>query len=334
ANLSGTYLRPGGGTAAFSETLTSESHIEPRSLTFALGTRVSERFSIGASADIYLGKAVSETRQNITWQDYPDFDSPQTAVRSQDVLVLDTTAFSGFGLTGGVMYNGDQLDVGLLVRAPFSFESTTDQKFFTLTSYAGLPQPDQSDTTFIDDQLIKYDLPIMFALGLSYNLTENLMWAFDAEYRGFEGRDAERRTEINISEDTETFETLELNWQNVFTFRSGLEYMWETGSSAFPLVPLRAGFAYVPIPTPNAALNPNATSGDDLFDYSSTSGYNITAGFGLWWELVTIDIAYVYGSLDRESVVQLGTDMSNIEFIPVETRNRTHDLTLTFTGYF
>ncbi|MBD3403798.1 hypothetical protein GF420_12945, partial [candidate division GN15 bacterium] len=189
ANLSGTYLRPGGGTAAFSETLTSESHFEPRSLTFALGTRVSEKISIGASADIYLGKAVSETRQNITWQDYPDFDSPQTAVRSQDVLVLDTTTFSGFGLTGGIMYNADQFNIGLLVRAPFSFESTTDQKFFTLTSYAGLAQPDQSDTTFLDNQLLKYDLPIMFALGFSYNLSENLMWAFDAEYRGFEGRD-------------------------------------------------------------------------------------------------------------------------------------------------
>lgn len=328
-----TYELPGMLTPeAYYLTVDQEAHWDPRALILGMGTRLSEKVSFGVSADIYLGSAVARTERITVAENFPDFDSPQTATATQRVLGLDTVKYSGFGLTGGIKYTGEKYGVGLIVRAPFTFKSETDSKVFANVKYAGLDQPDQSDTTFVDDQLIKYDLPLMFGVGVSYQLTERLMWALDAEYRGFEGRDAEVRVSRNLSEDTETYEKIETEWRNVFTVRTGAEYMWETGKSAFPLVPLRAGFAYVPIPSPDIALD----AMDAEPNYSSAAGYRLSAGFGLWWEQINLDFAYSLSVLDRESFFALGALELNEDFVPVpvELRNRSHSLSVTFTGHF
>ncbi|MCB2202103.1 outer membrane protein transport protein [bacterium] len=320
--------------AAYSIQVSQEAHFDPRALVFALGTRLSEKVSFGFSTDIYLGKATVKSTRLAIAQDFPDGDSPQTAVATQRGLGYDTTSYSGFGLTGGLKYNGDNFALGLIVRAPFSFKATTDSKGFTLTSFAGLDQPDNSDTIYVDDQLVKYDLPIMVGVGFAYNLKENLLWAIDAEYRPFSGHDAEVRISQNLSEDTETFQTVKTNWEDVFTFRTGMEYQWETGHSTFPLVPLRLGFAYVPVPTPDQTVTNAQTFATS---FSSTSGYSITGGFGLWWEYITLDVVYSYSALDRESFFILGEPTQlfvPLTAVPVEVRDRNHNLSLTFTGYF
>lgn len=331
ASVSGQW-EIGSNEGSFSQSISEEYHSNPRVLALALGTRLTERVSFGFSADVFLGNEVGRSDLISVLDSFPDFGTPQKATRVVRVLSLDTVKYSGFGLTGGLKYSGDRVGVGLIVRAPFSFNAESDYKTFTNVKYAGLDQPEESDTTYLDNQLLKYDLPIMVGVGVAYKLTEKLLWAFDAEYRGYEGHDAEFRIDRNLSEDTETYETVPLYWKNVFTFRTGVEYMWDTDNSMFPLVPLRLGFAYVPIPTPDIAVN--LSGGDDPFSYSSTAGYTLSAGFGVWWEQVNLDLAYSFHSLDRESVYILGVDPSNFVIAPVDMKNRSHFLSVTFTGYF
>lgn len=259
--------------------------------------------------------------------------------------MLDTTKYSGVGVTLATKYTGEKIGVGLVARLPLSFNTTTDRKFFRITNFAGNPVPDNSDTTYYDDILVKYDLPIMLGAGVSYQASEKLLVAADVEYRPFSSGSAELRVSRTIrsgQSDIEVFESVPVDWEDVILFRTGAEYMWEPGSKFFPMVPLRLGFAYEPIPTPDRTLDGGT---------ASASGVKLTAGFGIQWSQIHLDFSYAYGTMDRTvlvgsygleeiqpSITDLQRSASGLPFPSLveelQQKNKNHHVGVSFTGYF
>ena len=327
------------------ETTDYESHQAPNVFNIGFGTRVSERFSIGATLDIFLGKGVSDV--NITeFADSIDFRGDgQYADTRLDLRVLDTSKYTGTGVTLATKYAGEKLGFGIVARLPLSFNTTTDRKFFRVTNFAGNPLPDNSDTTYYDDILVKYDLPIMVGLGVSYQATEKLLVAADLEYRPFSSGSAELRVSRTIrsgQDDIEVFESIPVDWQDVFIVRTGAEYMWEPDTKFFPVVPLRLGFGFEPLPTPDRDL---------AGETASASGMNVSAGFGIQWSQIHLDFAYIYGSNDRTvlagsygleeiqpEITQAQRDASGLPFPSIveeiQQKNKNHHIGISFTGYF
>ena len=332
-------------TAEILEAVDYESHQTPNVLNLGFGTRVSERVSIGASLDVYLGKGITDLNI-LEAADSVNFRGDgQYAATVLKLRVLDTSKYSGAGVTLAAKYSGEKLGLGLVARLPLSFSTTTDRKFFRITEFAGNPQPDNSDTTYYDDILVKYDLPIMVAAGLSYQASERLLLAADVEYRPFSSGSAELRISRTIrsgQDDIEVFESIPVAWEDVFLFRTGAEYMWEPGTRFFPVVPLRLGLGLAPIPTPNRDLAGST---------SSASGINLAAGFGIQWSQIHLDFSYGYGSIDRtvlagsyglEEIQPEITDAQrNASGLPFPTvvedlqqKNKDHQFGISFTGFF
>jgi long-chain fatty acid transport protein len=330
------------------ETVDYESHQSPNVLNLGFGTRVSESFSIGMTLDVYLGKGVTDvniSQYGDSIEFRPDDSTGAVAPTVWDLRVLDTAKYSGFGITLATKFTSEKLGVGLVARLPLSFNTTTDRKFFRVTSFAGNPQSDNSDTTYYDDILVKYDLPIMIGAGISYQATEKLLVAADVEYRPFSSGSAELRVSRTIrsgQSDIEVFESIPVDWEDVIMFRTGAEYMWETDTKFFPVVPLRLGFGYEPIPTPDRMLD-GSTAG--------TNGIMLSAGFGIQWSQIHLDFSYAYGSIDRTvlagsygleeiqpEITELQRSASGLEFPSLveelQQKNKDHHVGVSFTGYF
>lgn len=322
-----------------------EAHHAPNALDVGFGTRISSTIGIGAALNIFLGKGVTDIFISSGADSVNYRSDGQYAPTVQTLRLLDTTAYSGVGITLGLKYSGEKLSAGLVGRIPFTFKTTTDRKFFRVVNFAGFPDPDASDTTYFDDILLKYSIPAMVGAGVSYLATEKLLLSADVEYRPFSSGSAELRISRTIrsgQDDIEVFRDVDVDWEDAFIFRAGGEYTWETGKSAFPIVPLRAGFGFQPIPTPDRDLDDNT---------SAASGMRFTGGFGVRWSLIHLDFSYSYATLDR-SVVSTAYGLQ--EILPyltvgqeeeaglmfrlpakmVDHNSRVHDFRISFTGYF
>jgi hypothetical protein len=125
----------------------------------------------------------------------------------------------------------------------------------------------------------------------------------------------------------ETFEETDQLWQDVFTVRMGAEYQWETGSELFPLVPLRVGFDYLPLNGSELRVD-SVVILDSVYQVVTTAkaiDYNFSAGIGVHWQQIYLDLAYTYSTNDV---------VNRIYGIDQTLKNRYHHFNLTFTGYF
>ena len=316
--------------ARFAQSYEQEFHQAPDVLSFGFGTRLYDNVSMGVATNIYLGQGVVSSYSVLEQYDYPALffnGTNQTATAGTNVTQLDTTKYSGLNFTVGFKYTGDKMNAGLLVRTPFSLTTETDQKIFTVISYAGLPTSEGSDTTYFDNVRYEYDMPLMIGAGFSYQATEDLLLAIDAEYRGFKDQMIRVRDSIAIipgADDEEFFTEFPSFWKNVFTVRVGGEYALETGNDLIPLIPLRLGYAYEPSPSPNA------TEDGSL---EQAIGHALSLGFGVTWSQVHLDIAYTRRVIDLEGNLAIQSPGGLVTY-PVQVDNRANNLTVSFTGYF
>ena len=123
--------------------------------------------------------------------------------------------------------------------------------------------------------------------------------------------------------------------------RTGAEYLWSTGKSFAPTVPLRCGFGYTQVPSPSYDISSDYTFVSDTltileieFPTSSTAQYNFSLGAGVYWSQIHLDVAYSYTALSRkEPTVVFGQQFNGlITYGELKTKN--HNLSMTFTGYF
>lgn len=316
-------------------------HSSTYAANFGFGTRVYNNLTFGLSINIYSGKA---TRREIYTAIYdgiaPADLSGQTVVQVVEILTTDTMSFSGTYFSMGLRYAGEKFSAGLIVKTPHVLKQTADVKVASVNMRNGNVEPDDTETIYWDDNLTELDMPLVVGGGIGFQATENLLLALDAEYRAFSGGEINVRDSIRLNpgeKDTEFFTTTDPQWNNVLTVRAGAEYLWHTGSTIVPLMPLRAGFSYVPIPTPNV-------TGDVVFDTTvaaltatpdlhteSAAATSFSLGTGMHWNQIHLDFAYTNRKLDREDTKKL---VENNPYFRSETSTSDHIFNVTFTGFF
>lgn len=299
-----------------------QHHANPYTINLGFGTPVSEVIDIGAAINIYTGRAITNAVINQYSFEYEAIDRlGQEVTRDSTQSLLDTASFSGMNFTFASKWQREKLAIGLVVRSGFSFESMSDYKLSDSVRYND--QFKGGGTIYLDDQLVKYELPWIFGAGVAYKVKDNWLLALDAEYRGYSSTKQMVRTSILIGSggnNEEIFEEVDPQFYDCFVVRTGTEYLWNTGGTLFPVVPLRFGLAYIPVPTPSLTVDG---------DLEQKTMYQITAGTGVRWSQIWLDLSYVYSMRDENGYV-IYNDVAEFG----EMNNRTHRLNFTFTGYF
>ncbi|HOP08252.1 MAG TPA: outer membrane protein transport protein [candidate division Zixibacteria bacterium] len=279
------------------------------SATFSFGTRLTSRLAAGLGVNVYTGHGTTEITHINYIHDYPVSPGEQPVLMTEDYYDVDTAKYSGIGFTLGLKYTVDKNSLAMVIKTPFDLRVKTNKSIYVINSINGLPQSTGTDTTFYDDILIKYHMPFMVALGYARQVNENLLVSATAEYRAFSSSKVRIRESYKLDQSgktTETFSEVDPEWDDVFIFRIGTEYMKQT---SFGLVPIRAGFGVVPTPIPNLDGSPTRV--------------DLSAGTGIHWSQIHLDWAYTYSMIDRD-----------FETTGLEIKVKNHDVGFTFTGYF
>ena len=305
------------------------------SVAFSFGTRMYENTSLGIGVNIYTGTNIQEIFQSSLTADLPIPPGAQVIDEVVDVYWVDTTKFSGVNFTLGLKKIGERFSAGLVLRTPFSLNLKTGSSIYQVKSINGLPQEEDTDTTFIDNQLTKYTLPLTIGAGLALNVGDDAVITADAEYRGYGSTKFKRRDSLRIDpagNNEEYFTDIDPGWNNVFSLRFGGEYRI---NSSIGMIPLRAGMGMVPIPWPNSS---ESKSSQRSFDFphlvflplvealnkdDTPIRCNYSLGSGIHWSQIKLDWAYTYSTVYR-----------NWGETVVEAKMRDHHFGFTFTGVF
>lgn len=316
------------------------------SVNFGLGSRIYKNYSFGVALNVYAGNTIRETSQFAFSDSVTLYPSLQIVRGVEDVQVIDTNKFSGFNFTIGTKYNGEKLNAALVVRTPFALSVNTGKSIFVVGSINELPIIEGTDTTYFDDILVKYDVPLIIGAGISYQLTEKLLFAMDAEYKGFSGSKVNTRDSLFLDpggDNTEYFTEIDPEWNSVLSIRMGGEYKIPTGIGT---IPVRAGFGYLPRVIPNTEPGPNVVVIPDTVDVytldidslnldiktSTSTELSLSLGTGIWWKQIHLDFAYSVSFYDRDAVTfNRGTKL--LEDLYTQ-KNKDHHFNFTFTGYF
>lgn len=275
-----------------------ESRFSPHAVNLGFGTRLYRNVDFGVALNAYTGPLTS--RSTFVY-DVPNLlYNAQRVNYTSAIQILDTFSFSGINFTVGLKGTTPRLTYGFVVRSGFTMTATGGYTLSDTVSINGTAMAQLSRTDFLDYQLIKYTIPWTIGGGVGYKATPNLLLALDMEYRPFKNKTIQNRDSLIMhsgTSDKEFFTQVGAEQYNVFTVRAGMEYMWKTGNRLFPQVPLRAGFGYVPTPVAS-----NSVVNDTVITTSRATEYNLSAGFGVYWSQIHIDLAYTYRSLTAASL--------------------------------
>lgn len=296
----------------------STSYGNLKAVNIGFGTRLYGNLTFGLAINNYTGNSVTETSITTLIDEYPSLRSSfvvQYAAYDFNGLIIDSSSFSGVNFTIGFKLNGERLDAGLVIRTPFSLNRETDQSNIRTLKLNDVVETDGTYTTYETDMLTKFDMPLMVSLGLGYQATENLLLAVDFDYRGFAGGMLSFRTSRTLNpggSDIEKFEDFDPDWRNVLAVRMGAEYMKD---GSLGTIPLRAGFGI----TPSAWRF-----------ISGGTQYQATAGTGIHWEQIHLDLSYSYSLLSFDADQRIDED----NYLLLDYDSRDHRFGLQFTGYF
>jgi len=294
------------------------------SINFSFGTRLYDKLSGGLAVNIFTGNIIRNEILHDTRLDRKNIDL-QFFRQDTVITTLDSNSFSGVNFNLGFKYTEENYAVGLVVRTPFELQVETGRSIISINQKNGLTIDDGTDTTYFDEVVAKYEQPLMIGLGLAYKPNEQSIVAADFEYRGYSGKKVKIRESIKLDpggDNEEIFSEVDPEWNNVFVFRIGGEYMKETG---FGSIPIRAGFGIQPLAAPTI---------DTSLATGSTTATQFSLGSGLWWEHIHLDFAYSYTSYDRETLYGVRHEDYSVRNVPYDQKTRDHHINATFTGYF
>ncbi|RKX25316.1 MAG: hypothetical protein DRP45_06160 [Candidatus Zixiibacteriota bacterium] len=323
---------------------TGDYHSAVAATNIGFGTRLFERLSVGLAINIYGGKSTSARYATIVYDSIVNiydngqgvpFGTPLSSdrQRADKVLVtnfLDTTSYSGVYFTAGFRYKGDRFSAGLVIRPPHTFKQSSDRKWFTELTTNGDPALGGADTTYADNNIMEVDIPFVIGGGFAYNATDNWLLSVDAEYRGYSGGKIRVRDSILLvpgDVDQEFFTSSDPQFENVLALRFGTEYVIHTSNSMFHTIPVRLGFGYTPTPYPVVdGLNFDLPEDDPAFvNIAKASQTSFSAGMGVHWEQVRLDLAWVHNSLERDD---------DYVYVRSTSSSKADSFLLSFTGYF
>lgn len=287
-------------------------------VSFSIGTRLYKNWSFGISTNIYTGVIERITNLHSLIDSVPVDFNFQEGTFEQRINSIDTNKFSGANFTIGAKYNGEKLSVGLIIRTPFSLKVIKGISQYSFETINGLTR--FSDTTFVDDLLIKYEMPLMMGIGFGYQLSENTLLALDIEYRGYSSTQIKTRDSLEINpggNNIEFFTDHDPEWKNILLFRLGAEHFFH---KSFGNIPLRAGFGYEPLQVVGLDAEGNKASGRKI---------TFSTGTGIHWEQIIFDFTYRYSNLNHDQ-----SGFSGGAQVSPKYYNRNHQISFSFTGVF
>jgi hypothetical protein len=308
--------------------LTTVYHSGVNALAVGFGTRLYQDLSFGLSFNRYAGTSCFERVYRRVQDGILTNDGRQRAVRINDDAVLDTAAYSGVFLKAGLFYEGPRLSAGLVFSTPHKLIQTIDRIDSTAQYSNGKLDPyEGTETSYIDNVLVEVEQPMVIGGGVGFRVTPNLLWALDLEYRPYSGKELRLRDSLRLNPggtDVEYYSTFETTWNNTFAIRTGAEYVWMTGRTLVPAVPIRAGFGYIQVPS---------ASVDDNFNTMMAAKTELSVGAGVHWQQIHLDFAYLHSSLTWETT-GLAVVVSDVEVLDTELASTNNRFKVTFTGFF
>lgn len=303
----------------------SAEHPNLKALNLALGTKLTPTVSVGAAINIYSGQNVGVGLIDTVIPHFTNdqLGGDQYVYHQKTIEIIDTLKYSGVNFTLGAKFEGGLVDFGIIVRTPFDLRSESDMKINFRTVENGLLQNVGSDTVYIDDQLVKISIPWVIGFGGAMHPSEVLTIAADFEYRGFSGQQVKVRDSIYIrpgSENEEFYTIFDLDQFNTSAFRFGVEYLWHSPWESFPVIPIRAGFSSVSVPT-NLISKDIEGVGYPGWDQSIQTKFHI--GLGVKWSQIYLDAAFTHSTLDMP-----------FDSFAAGWENTSDSFVFGFTGYF
>ncbi len=300
-------------------TVLSDYYTHVNTVNIGFGTQIKQDLQFGFAANVYTGAGQGTYHLNVIRPVWPNpLDNGIQSVSEQyDSTRTDSATYSGINFTLGFKLVKPKFTAGLIVRTPFSLKQMVDQTDARQLTIQGLVFDDATQTAYHDNLLTKISMPLTIGAGVGYKLKENLLVGLDAEIRSFSDAKIKVRDSIVIipgAKDEEYYTEYTTDFRNVFTVRGGAEYLWNTNTSIFPVVPLRVGAAYVPIPAPKYDASGSA---------QTASGMNFSLGTGAQWSQIKLDLAYQYQTLTRE-YANYGAKLEG----------KSHRFQLSFSGIF
>ncbi|SYZ73667.1 exported hypothetical protein [Candidatus Zixiibacteriota bacterium] len=301
-------------------------------ISLAFGTRLSGQLSFGVAGNIYDGKVVTDEQRSLFWND-----------SLSNVEVLDSTGYSGFNATVGLLYTGEKLRGALVLKTPFNLRGNSDSTTYKITTFNSVTIANKTDTVYVNGMTSKLAMPWMIGLGSAYNVNDNMVVSADMEFRSFSGKLISnlrpvKGIELTASGDRiEHFNETDPNWSNVIQFRLGAEYLLHPPIGE---IPIRVGFRNEAFPygeITGYTVKYEGAKGSNINDSSRISyiftynnskvtGYSLALGTGIHWSQVILDVAYTFSAYKQ--------DILQDSELHAENKWRNHHLNLTFTGYF
>ena len=169
------------------------------------------------------------------------------------------------------------IKVGATVRTPFELEVDGDYKFLTGTQ-----------TTSEGEFKNTVEVPLMFGVGASGRIGENLTLAFDFETRLYSDKKIFRTT------GGKAIDTLDLSASktDLNQIRVGAEYLIVTSAG---VIPIRAGFRTVPTLRTNWDIQDKPDG--------QVSGNGFTVGTGFIGGAIALDVTYSRMSWEQKFVL-------------------------------
>lgn len=317
---------------------TDESYM--RAYSFGFSTRIYRQLSFGATANIYDGRRTKSSVYRAAWTDTISVISNLYDEQYREYSTIDSATSNGFNLIFGLMYKMDKINVGAVVRTPFTMKHTTDYSLFQVATTNGLGNILYSDTTYVQDSLAKQDVPLSVGVGVGFFPVANLTLALDVTYYRYGSTNWFYRDSTYFSASgkrTDYYTEVPIDWNNTIGIGAGVEYLLNT---RYGQIPLRAGVRYDQLPQPKKfedRYNVYEISEDTLLITwkrvadERQSTVSLSLGTGIHWSLINLDVAYRYttgGELDWSETINGWTYMSD----KLERKN--HEVRCTFTGFF
>jgi hypothetical protein len=300
-------------------------------LNVGFGTRIYDKLSAGIAVNAHGGKAAQMVTEMVSWEELiiPGLQGNQRALGMVVNQVYDTTSFSGIYFTLGFKYVATKLSAGLVIKTPHTLKETIDNLYVSRGYINGVETSEVGATIHNDDNVMELDQPLVIGGGVAYKIREQWLVAADGEFRAFGGGKVNVRDSLQLvpgGTTLEYFTEYDPLWNDAWVFRLGTEYLWNTGLRLFPTVPLRAGFGYVQIPSPNVeSANLEMVDGVPTWvpETSRASMTRFALGTGVRWAQIHLDLSYETWTLDQHEnafVQEKSVDNNALNF--------------TFTGYF
>lgn len=274
------YTELGFPYSKYSQATIYESRGGVNTITPALGIKISPMISLGLSANIWMGSNSTVER----------FEDSRYIQRDQDKFDID---FSGFNIVFGGLFdlegmkNGIPLKFGFSLKTPFTLKGTgVYDRDRTLSA--------NSSEKFDVSQDIA--MPLMFGVGTSYRIGENLTVAADYEMRNYGSKQISSTATLQGTGISGTAsQDISESKQDLNEFRIGAEYLIVLDKG---VIPLRGGFKTVPSVLADYIYD-NA-SGTYIPTQNQTKGNGFAVGSGFISGSFALDITYSYSSYSQK----------------------------------